>query len=56
VNAGTLANAKLDPVVVMAIRANREKRSHSEIAVRLKVHRSTVSRAMRAITWRDVQP
>jgi IS30 family transposase len=54
VNPGVQANAKLTPLAVMAIRINREKRSHAEIAKRLKVNRTTVSRAARRITWQDV--
>jgi hypothetical protein len=46
--------AKLNPVVVVFIRESSATRSQNEMAKRLMVHRSTVSRAMRAITWRDV--
>ena len=48
--------AKLDPAVVSAIRLNSEKRSHADVAKQLKVNRTTVSRAMRRLTWRDVEP
>jgi IS30 family transposase len=48
--------AKLDPGAVVAIRLNSEKRSHADVAKQLKVNRTTVSRAMRRLTWRDVEP
>jgi hypothetical protein len=54
VNPGAQANAKLSPAVVRAIRINREKRTLADLADRLKVCRSTVSRAARAVTWRWV--
>jgi IS30 family transposase len=44
--------AKLNPVVVVAIRESSATRN--ELALQLKVHRSTVSRAARRRTWRDV--
>jgi hypothetical protein len=55
VNPGALARAKLDPILVRAIRVNSEKRSFGSLAAQLKVCRSTVSRAARAVTWRWVE-
>jgi hypothetical protein len=46
--------AKLTPGAVVAIRESSATRSQNEMAVALRVHRSTVSRAARAVTWRDV--
>jgi hypothetical protein len=48
--------AKLNPITVIAIRESSATRSQNEMAVALQVHRSTVSRAARAVTWRDVVP
>jgi hypothetical protein len=46
--------AKLNPITVIAIRESSATRSQNELAAQLMVHRSTVSRAMRRRTWRDV--
>ena len=46
--------AKLTPAEVIAIRESSATRSKAAMAEQLRVHRSTISRAMRRRTWRDV--
>jgi IS30 family transposase len=55
VNEGSLANAKLSPGAVKLIRRLSEKCSYTQISTLLRIHRTTVSRAARAVTWADVE-
>jgi hypothetical protein len=50
VNPGSMANAKLSPGAVKTIRLFSAKYSYTEMAKLLRVHRTTVSRAARAVT------
>jgi DNA-binding transcriptional regulator YiaG len=56
VNEGSLANAKLSPSAVQRIRRLSERLSYTQLARRMGIHRTTVSRAARALTWTDVLP
>jgi IS30 family transposase len=53
-NAGSMSNAKLSPPAVKLIRLFSAKYSYGEMARMLRVHRSTISRAVRRLTWVDV--
>jgi IS30 family transposase len=46
--------AKLTPAEVVVIRESSATRPKAELAAALRVHRSTISRAARRRTWRDV--